>query len=77
LPPAHPRRCWSSFEHRWGFDAGALTFAFAIYAIALPPALLVLGSLSDHIGRRPVLNGALLTQLVAMGMFFFRAPAAG
>jgi MFS family permease len=59
------------FEREWGFDAGALTIAFAIYAIGLLLALLVLGSLSDYVGRRPVLIGALAIQLVAMGMFFF------
>jgi MFS family permease len=59
------------FEHKWGFHAGALTIAFAIYAFGLLLALLVFGSLSDYIGRRPVLIGALLIQLVAMAMFFF------
>jgi MFS family permease len=59
------------FEHRWGFHAEALTIAFAIYCFGLLFALLVFGSLSDYIGRRPVLMGALLVQFVAMLMFFF------
>ena len=59
------------FEHQWGFHAGILTVAFAIYAIGLLLALLVVGSLSDYIGRRPVLIGALSVQLLAMVMFFF------
>lgn len=59
------------FEHQWGFHAGLLTIAFAIYAFGLLLALLVVGSLSDYIGRRPVLIGALSVQLVAMVMFFF------
>jgi MFS family permease len=59
------------YEHRWGFDAGMLTIAFAIYAFGLLLALLVVGSLSDYIGRRPVLIGALAVQLLAMVMFFF------
>jgi predicted MFS family arabinose efflux permease len=59
------------FEHRWGFHAAALTIAFAIYCFGLLLALLVFGSLSDYIGRRPVLIGALLVQFVAMLMFFF------
>ena len=45
------------FEHEWGFHAGILTLAFAIYAFGLLLALLVVGSLSDYIGRRPVLIG--------------------
>src|SRR3984885_1748679 len=59
------------FEHRWGFHAGILTVAFAIYAFGLLLALLLVGSLSDYIGRRPVLIGALSVQLLAMMMFFF------
>lgn len=59
------------FEHQWGFHAGILTVAFAIYAFGLLLALLVVGSLSDYIGRRPVLIGALSVQLLAMVMFFF------
>jgi MFS family permease len=59
------------FEHKWGFHAGILTIAFAIYAVGLLSALLVVGSLSDYIGRKPVLIGALSVQLLAMVMFFF------
>ena len=59
------------FEHQWGFHAGILTVAFAIYAFGLLLSLLVVGSLSDYIGRRPVLIGALSVQLLAMAMFFF------
>src|ERR1700684_1394888 len=59
------------FEHKWGFHAGMLTIAFAIYAFGLLLALLVVGSLSDYVGRRPVLIGALCVQLLAMAMFFF------
>src|ERR1700680_2134927 len=58
------------FEHKWGFHAGMLTIAFASYAFGLLLALLVVGSLSDYIGRRPVLIGALAVQLLAMVMFF-------
>jgi MFS family permease len=64
------------FEHKWGFHAGMLTIAFAIYAFGLLFALLVVGSLSDYIGRRPVLIGALLVQLLAMVMFFFASDVA-
>jgi MFS family permease len=64
------------FEHKWGFHAGMLTIAFAIYAFGLLLELLVVGSLSDYVGRRPVLIGALLVQLVAMAMFFFATDIA-
>jgi MFS family permease len=46
-----------------------LTVAFSAYAIALLVALLSAGSLSDHIGRRPVVIGALGLQTLAMILF--------
>ncbi|MFK3668602.1 MFS transporter [Leifsonia aquatica] len=59
------------YEQEWGFAPWLLTVAFAIYAVTLLITLLVAGSLSDHIGRRPVLIGALALQVVAMLMFLF------
>ncbi|GIT78367.1 MFS transporter [Leifsonia sp. LS1] len=59
------------YEQEWGFAPWLLTVAFAIYAVTLLITLLVAGSLSDHIGRRPVLIGALALQIVAMLMFLF------
>ncbi|MCX5554544.1 MFS transporter [Streptomyces sp. NBC_00038] len=64
------------FEQQWHFSAWVLTIAFAAYALGLLVALLVAGSLSDHIGRRPVLIGSLLVELGAMLMFVF-APNIG
>ncbi|MFE2488395.1 MFS transporter [Streptomyces mirabilis] len=64
------------FEQQWHFPAWVLTVAFASYALGLLAALLVAGSLSDHIGRRPVLVGSLLVELGAMLMFVF-APDIG
>jgi MFS family permease len=46
-----------------------LTLAFGVYAIGLLVALLIFGSLSDHIGRRPLLIGALDFELVSMVVF--------
>src|SRR6187399_1277138 len=57
------------FQQQWGFSPALLTVAFAIYAIALLATLLVAGSLSDHIGRRPVVFTALLLQAGAMLTF--------
>jgi len=57
------------FQQQWHFAAWVLTVAFAIYALGLLAALLVVGSLSDHIGRRPVLVAALVVELIAMVMF--------
>ena len=59
------------YQQEWGFPAWVLTVAFAIYAITLLVTLLIAGSLSDHIGRRPVLIGALALEVVSMLLFLF------
>jgi MFS family permease len=65
------------FQHAWHFSSSMLTVAFAIYAIALLLSLLVAGSLSDHIGRRPVVLAALVLQAVAMGLFLLAHDIGG
>ncbi|MEV7134208.1 MFS transporter [Arthrobacter sp. NPDC093128] len=57
------------YQEQWHFPAAVLTLAFAVYAIGFLAAMLTVGSLSDHVGRRPVLIGALLVQLVSTLMF--------
>lgn len=52
-----------------GFSSATLTGIFAVYAVALLLTLLVTGSLSDHLGRRPVVSGALA--LLALSMLVF------
>lgn len=53
-----------------GFDAIVISAVFAVYAIALLLALLTAGSLSDHIGRRPVVIGGLLLLAGSMVLFW-------
>ncbi|WP_237288457.1 MFS transporter [Variovorax sp. PAMC 28711] len=65
------------FQQQWGFSSSLLTVAFAIYAIALLLSLLVAGSLSDHIGRRPVMLVALFMQTLAMLMFLWARGIGG
>jgi len=65
------------FQQQWGFSPALLTVAFAIYAIALLASLLVAGSLSDHIGRRPVVFAALLLQGGAMLTFLLAEGIGG
>ncbi|MFD7310500.1 MFS transporter [Promicromonospora sp. NPDC059942] len=64
------------YRDRWHFAPSLLTVAFAVYAVGFLVAALVLGSLSDHLGRRPVLLGALAVQLASDLMFLF-APDVG
>ena len=64
------------YKERWDLAPSQLTVAFAVYAIGFLAAALVLGSLSDHLGRRPVLIGALVVQLVS-NLMFLVAPGVG
>ncbi|MCO6000167.1 MFS transporter [Actinoallomurus rhizosphaericola] len=64
------------YQHEWGFPAWQLTTAFTVYAVTLLATLLVAGSVSDHIGRRPVLVGAMFLLLVT-GALFLAADGIG
>ena len=64
------------YKEQWGLPAALLTLAFAVFAIGFLAAVLTLGSLSDHVGRRPVLMGALIVQL-ASNVMFLVAPDIG
>jgi MFS family permease len=64
-----PTPLYAVYEAAWGFTPITITVVFGIYAIAVLGALLVLGSLSDYVGRRPVLIVAALLQAVAMLIF--------
>ena len=64
-----PTPLYATYQARWGFSPVAVTVVFAVYAVAVLVSLLVLGALSDHIGRRPVLTVALLAQAGVMLLF--------
>ncbi|MFF1876324.1 MFS transporter [Leifsonia sp. NPDC058230] len=64
------------YRQQWGFPPSLLTVAFAAYAAGFLAAVLTLGSLSDHLGRRPVLVAALVIQIAA-NLLFLVAPDVG
>jgi MFS family permease len=64
-----PSPLYRVYQEQFGFGSGVLTTVFAIYAVALLASLLVVGGLSDHLGRRPVLIAAFLLEAVAMLLF--------
>jgi MFS family permease len=55
-----PSPIYPLYRERWGLTVTMLTVVFAVYVVGLLGALLTVGSLSDHLGRRPVLVAALL-----------------
>jgi MFS family permease len=66
---AVPSPLYVVYQEQWSFSDITLTSVFAVYALALLGALLVVGSISDHIGRRPTLLAALVVEVVAMLAF--------
>jgi MFS family permease len=64
------------YQDEWKLSGALLTLAFAAYAVGFLAAVLTLGSLSDRIGRRPVLLGALTVQM-ASNIMFLVAPGIG
>jgi MFS family permease len=64
-----PSPLYVVYQQQWHFSPITLTSVFAVYVVALLVSLVFAGSLSDRIGRRPVLLGALLVQLGAMIIF--------
>ena len=64
-----PSPLYRVYQEEFGFSSGVLTTIFGIYALALLASLLVVGALSDHVGRRPVLVAAFLLEAIAMVLF--------
>ncbi|HVV24684.1 MAG TPA: MFS transporter [Pseudonocardiaceae bacterium] len=64
-----PSPLYVVYQAQWGFSATTLTTVFAVYAVALLIALVTVGALSDHVGRRPVLIAALIIEAAAMIVF--------
>ncbi len=49
-----PSPLYADYARRWHFSDGTLTAVFAIYALPLLLSLLLFGTLSDQVGRKPV-----------------------
>ena len=66
---AAPTPLYAIYQARWGFSPITTTVVFGVYALAVLVALLTLGKLSDHLGRRPVLLAALVVQAASLVVF--------
>jgi MFS family permease len=64
-----PSPLYVVYQQRWGFSGTTLTAVFAVYAFTLLGALLVVGALSDHVGRRPVLIAAIALEALSLVLF--------
>lgn len=64
-----PTPLYRLYQEAWGFSSAMLTLVFASYAFSLLAALLTVGSLSDHLGRLPVIVAGIALEVVAMLVF--------
>jgi MFS family permease len=64
-----PTPLYVVYQKELGFPTSTLTVIFAVYVFGLIGSLLVLGGLSDHVGRRPVLASAIALEALAFVLF--------
>jgi predicted MFS family arabinose efflux permease len=64
-----PSALYDVYQAQWRFSTTTLTAVFAIYALFLLVTLLVLGSVADYLGRRPVILASLLITAVSCALF--------
>lgn len=57
------------YQVQFSFSATTLTSLFTVYVVVLLATLLFFGSLSDHVGRRPVMVAGLATGVAACTVF--------
>ncbi|MFT2691106.1 MFS transporter [Clavibacter zhangzhiyongii] len=67
---AAPSPLYPVYQEEWALPPVVLTVVFAVYVAGLLATLLTAGRLSDHIGRRPVILGALAVSTVAAMLVF-------
>src|SRR5262249_24054962 len=69
-----PSPLYRSYSVLWQFSLLTLTLIYATYAFGVLASLLLVGSASDDVGRRPVLLAA-LTALMASTVLFMLADS--
>ncbi|MBI6555680.1 MFS transporter [Pseudomonas sp. LY-1] len=71
-----PTPLYHLYQEGLHFSSGMLTLVFGVYALSLLAALLTVGSLSDHLGRKPVIFAALALNMLAMLLFINESSVA-
>lgn len=61
-----PTPLYALYQQRWGFSPLTVTVVYGTYSLAVLVALLTVGSLSDHIGRRPTILASLALEAAAL-----------
>jgi MFS family permease len=71
-----PTPLYIVYQDDWGFSPITLTLVFAVYVFGLLATLLVLGRLSDHVGRRPMIAVSIALEALAMVVFILAGAVA-
>jgi hypothetical protein len=66
---AAPTPLYAIYQVKWHFTPITTTVVFGVYAMAVLAALLTVGKLSDHVGRRPVLLTAIAVHAGSLVIF--------
>ncbi|MGY2189923.1 Multidrug resistance protein MdtL [compost metagenome] len=66
-----PTPLYQLYQEQLQFSSAVLTLIFGVYALSLLAALLTVGSLSDFLGRKPVIFTAVMLNAVAMLLFIY------
>jgi MFS family permease len=69
-----PSPLYETYRELWGFSPLVLTLVYAVYAFGVLATLILAGSLSDEVGRRPVLLVA-LAALAGSAVLFILATS--
>ncbi|USR63138.1 MFS transporter [Providencia stuartii] len=58
------------YQTKFSFSTFTLTIIFSVYALSLLTTLVVIGAISDYIGRKPIILISLVLILLADGLFY-------
>ena len=73
---ATPSPLYGIYQQEWHFSTPVLTLVYAVYCFGVLTALLLIGRISDEVGRRPVLRLSLVG-LFGAGVLFAVAHSVG
>lgn len=66
-----PAPLFPLYQVHFGLNSLEITALYAIYAVALIPSLLLIGPLSDQVGRRPVIVPMMVLGVVVAALFIW------
>lgn len=69
-----PTPMYALYQQELGFSAVVQTVVFAVYAVGVLAALLLVGRWSDQVGRRPLLLAGLVSALLSSVVFLVAGP---